>query len=142
MTNPNQYIDTQFPRIGCGAAIHRDGRILLIRRLRDPEAGCWGLPGGKLDWAETVEDAVRREIREELAIVLGEVRLLCIVDQIDVARHAHWVAPVYEVTEFSGEPRVMEPEKHAAYAWFSRSELPAELTYATRVALDHLPSVR
>ena len=83
------------PRLGCGAAIVQDGRLLLVRRLREPEAGCWGLPGGKVDWLEPVEQAVRREIEEELAIRLTSLTLLCVVDQIDPARGEHWLAPVY-----------------------------------------------
>lgn len=38
----------QKPEAGCGAAIlDGQGRLLLIQRLREPEAGAWGLPGGK-----------------------------------------------------------------------------------------------
>jgi ADP-ribose pyrophosphatase YjhB (NUDIX family) len=46
------------PRLGCGAAILRAGRLLLVQRRRPPEAGHWGLPGGKVDWLETVPAAV------------------------------------------------------------------------------------
>lgn len=56
------------PRLGCGAAIVIDGRILLVRRLRDPEAGRWGLPGGKVDLYETVAAAIEREIKPTLTI--------------------------------------------------------------------------
>lgn len=69
---------TEQPRVGCGAAIVRDGRILLIKRKRAPEAGCWGLPGGKVDWLEPVERAVCREIEEELGIALERATLLCV----------------------------------------------------------------
>ena len=57
------------PRVGCGALIQdANNRILLVKRLRDPEAGCWGFPGGKVDFGETVEAAICREITEELGI--------------------------------------------------------------------------
>ncbi|WP_155518707.1 NUDIX domain-containing protein, partial [Xanthomonas euvesicatoria] len=49
------------PRVGCGAFIQRaDGRLLLVLRGRAPEQGHWGLPGGKVDWMETVEATVVR----------------------------------------------------------------------------------
>ncbi|MFB3128375.1 MAG: NUDIX domain-containing protein, partial [Lysobacteraceae bacterium] len=61
--------ELQIPRVGCGAVVRdADGRILLIQRGRDPERGHWGLPGGKVDWMETVEAAVVREVREETAL--------------------------------------------------------------------------
>lgn len=122
------------PRLGCGAAIMQDGRLLLVRRLREPEAGCWGLPGGKVDWLEPVEQAVRREIEEELAIRLTSLCLLCVVDQIDAQRREHWLAPVYLTDTFDGEVRNVEPEKHSDIGWFALDGLPEPLTVATRKA--------
>ena len=59
------------------AAIPRDdeGRIWLLRRAHHEGAGCWTFPGGFVELGETVEDAARRETREELEmdIELGEL---------------------------------------------------------------------
>ena len=126
------------PRVGCGAAIVADGRILLMRRLREPEAGHWGLAGGKIDLFETVEQAMRREVAEELGIVVDEADLLCFVDQIDRDRGTHWVAPVFVVRSFRGEPRNCEPEKHEGPAWFALDALPAPLTTPTIAAIAAL----
>jgi 8-oxo-dGTP diphosphatase len=50
-----------------GAAVVRDGRLLAARRTTPPEAaGRWELPGGKVDPGETADDAVVREVAEEL----------------------------------------------------------------------------
>ena len=50
----------QHPRVGCGAFILNSRQdLLLIRRASDPEAGCWSLPGGKVDLYERAEDAAR-----------------------------------------------------------------------------------
>ncbi|TCW78929.1 ADP-ribose pyrophosphatase [Burkholderia sp. SRS-46] len=127
------------PRAGCGAAIVQDGRILLVKRLRDPEAGCWGLPGGKIDWMETVERSVLREIREELSITLSDITLLNVVNQIDVERDEHWVAVVYLATSFTGAPALLERDKHDEIGWFELSHLPEPLTAATK---DTLPILR
>ncbi|WP_284423961.1 NUDIX domain-containing protein [Bradyrhizobium sp. SSBR45G] len=127
------------PRLGCGVVIVDGEAILLVRRLHDPEAGCWGLPGRKVDWLEPVEDAVRREATEELDITLGDLRLICVVDQIDRLRGEHWVAPVYLAAGFKGEPRLVEPDKHAAFGWFALHGLPTPLTLATQQAV-HAPS--
>jgi ADP-ribose pyrophosphatase YjhB (NUDIX family) len=126
------------PRVGVGAAILRDGRLLLIRRLRSPEAGCWGLPGGKVDPFETVQDAVRREVAEELGVELVGERLLCVVDQIDRAEGDHWVAPVFVAHEYRGEPKLLEPEKHSAFDWFALNALPSPLTQAVKTAAQWL----
>jgi ADP-ribose pyrophosphatase YjhB (NUDIX family) len=126
------------PRVGCGAAIVVDGRILLIERLTNPEAGCWGLAGGKVDLFEAVPAAVEREVLEEIGIGIHADDLLCVVDQIDEPRGSHWVAAVYLVTSFTGEPTILEPHKHGGMAWFPLDALPSPLTQSTITAVAAL----
>jgi len=126
------------PRLGCGAAIVEDGRLLLIQRRHAPEPMHWGLPGGKVEWLEPVATAVAREISEELGIVIRPTLLLCLTDQIDPVAGTHWLAPVYLVQAYEGAPRVMEPDKHVAIGWFRLDALPEPLTLGTRLALPAL----
>lgn len=136
---------TAAPRLGVGAFIRdAEGRLLLVQRRREPEAGHWGLPGGKVDFGETVEAAVVREIEEELGVALRLDGLLCLVDQIDHAAGTHWVAPVYRAAIAAGEPVNREPAALAAIGWFAVHALPQPLTLATKAALaaagDRAPS--
>lgn len=134
--------DVLFPRVGCGAAVFREGKLLLVKRRRPPEAGHWGLPGGKVDWLEPVPAAVAREIYEELEIVIEPQRLLCIVDQIDIQGNDHWVAPVYLIEHFAGEPQLREPRVLSEFGWFHLDQLPAPLTRATEVTVAVLEALR
>lgn len=124
------------PKVGCGAFIINDQKLLLIKRLIQPEQGHWGLPGGKVDFLEPVETAVQREIFEELAINLTALKLLCVVNQIDAEQQLHWVSPVYLCTQFSGQLKLREPHKHEAYVWFALDQLPEPLTVATIQSLN------
>ena len=126
------------PRVGCGAVILVDGKLLLIRRKKEPEAGCWGLPGGKVDLFEPVARAVEREVAEELGVTIHAEKMLCLVEQSDQRAGIHWIAPVYLVTEFAGTPALMEPEKHSDFGWFSLAELPLPLTTPTLQAVAAL----
>lgn len=126
------------PRSGCGVAIVRDGQILLLKRRREPEAGYWGIPGGKVEWMERLEDAVRREGLEETGLVLGELELLCVVDHFEPALQQHWISPVYLAAETTGEPELREPEKHAGLAWFPLDRLPERVTVSTLAAVAAL----
>lgn len=126
------------PRLGVGACIIRDGRLLLLRRLRNPEAGCWSIPGGKIDFLEGIEDALRREVAEETGLVLGPLRLLCVTDQIHAETPEHWVAPTYLAEGFTGEPKNLEPHKHSDMGWFALEALPSPLAIAVRATLPAL----
>lgn len=124
------------PEAACGAAIlDAAGRLLLIQRLREPEAGAWGLPGGKIDFGERAQDAARREIREELGVDIELTGLACIAETIDQGDQRHWVAPVYSARIISGEPKLMEPEKHGGWGWFEIDSLPDKLTSSVRAYL-------
>lgn len=118
---------------GCGAAILDDqGRLLLIQRLKEPEAGAWGLPGGKIDFGEIAEDTARREILEELGIRIELTGLACVAETIDAGDGRHWVAPVYNARIIEGQPMLCEPEKHGGWGWFALDDLPTPLTCPAR----------
>lgn len=61
------------PRRAASIALFHDTAVLLIRRAFAPSAGFWTLPGGRLESGETPEICIRREIDEELGLVLGKL---------------------------------------------------------------------
>lgn len=135
MSNPS----SSAPRVGVGAFITDGaGRVLLIQRRRDPEAGCWGLPGGKVEFGETLVETVTREILEEVGIVIAVGEMICVVDQIDLAAATHWVAPTYRARILEGAPVNCEPQAIAALGWFGRDDLPSPLTLSARRSLEVL----
>ena len=58
------------PRVGVGAVVLRDGRVLLVRRGVAPARGLWAIPGGGLRLGETLQEGAEREILEETGIVI------------------------------------------------------------------------
>ena len=125
--------------VGCGAAILREGRLLLVKRRKAPEAGCWSLVGGKVDFLERAEEAVVRETREEVGVAIELGPLLCLVEMIGIDGQ-HWVSPVYRAALASGEPVNREPDKIAEIGWFALDAPPAPLAQAAREAIALLRS--
>ncbi|MEP3245200.1 MAG: NUDIX domain-containing protein [Sneathiella sp.] len=120
------------PRVGCGALIRNaQNQILLVKRLREPEAGHWGFPGGKVDFGETTEDATCREVTEELGITITLGPLAHLVNYIDIPKGEHWLAPVYTAVISNGEPEIQEPDALSEWGWFDEDALPEKLTEAT-----------
>jgi len=57
------------PRVGVGVLLlDRHQRVLLTLRILPPEAGCWSIVGGKLDYLESLEQCAIREAREEVGV--------------------------------------------------------------------------
>ena len=98
-------------------AIFRDGRLLLAQRIRPPElAGMWELPGGKVEALETPQQALERELAEELGVVVRCGRRI----GVDVALGSRRVLRAYRVEILAGEPAALD---HAQLAWVDADAL-------------------
>src|SRR5476651_149194 len=56
------------PQIAVSAAIFRDSKVLLVRRARSPAKGFYSLPGGRVEFGESLHAALHREVDEETAL--------------------------------------------------------------------------
>ncbi len=70
------------PIIGVAAVIIDDDRIVLVRRGRPPAYGEWSLPGGAVELGETLEEAIVREVEEEIGLQIEVVELVAVLDRI------------------------------------------------------------
>ena len=63
------------PQIAVSAAIFRDGKVLLTRRARSPAKGLYSLPGGRVEFGESLHQALAREIDEETGLDIDVIGL-------------------------------------------------------------------
>jgi 8-oxo-dGTP diphosphatase len=129
-----------FIGVGVGALIRRpDGRVFLTQRgpHATNERGLWEFPGGSVEFGETLEHALRREMEEEFGIQIKVGRLLDLVDHILPQEGQHWVSPTYLCEIVSGEPRILEPAKCSQVGWFDPLHPPAQLSLITSSNLEH-----
>jgi len=70
------------PLVGVGAVIFRGEEILLVLRGQEPARGSWSLPGGLVELGETLEEALRRELAEEVGITVEVLGITAVLDRI------------------------------------------------------------
>jgi len=105
------------PSIGVGAVLIHEGRVLLIRRGKEPLRGRWVVPGGTVELGETLEQALVREIEEETGLVVRPREVVAVFDRIlrDGDRVAyHYVIVDYLCEYVSGEPRAASDAEDVA----------------------------
>lgn len=127
-----------FPGLGVGLAILRDGKLLLCKRMKAPEAGHWNIVGGKVDYMERAEIAARREAEEETGLSIGPIRYLGITEQLIEADRQHWISLLYVTDDTSGDPQLTEPDKLSEIGWFDLDDLPQPLSVFTQTVLTYL----
>ncbi len=109
------------------------GRLLLGKRSarRTAYPGVWDLPGGHVEAGETAEQALVRELREELGVTPIAWREWAVLQAPAMGRETASMLRVhlFLVTQWDGEPRNLLPDEHDAVAWFTADDA-AKLTLA------------
>lgn len=114
------------------------GRVLLIRRAKDPAAGKLGVPGGFIDFGESAEDGLRREVREEVGLEIADVRFLVSFPNLYHYREvAYPVVDLYFAADARDADRAKPLDGVAGIEWRRPADVPdAECAFdSMRVAL-------
>lgn len=112
------------------------GRILLARRssgARD-EPGCWDCGAGALEFGETFEQAVTREVTEEYATGPAQIELRGVRNVL--RGDSHWVAVVFRVLLDPATVSIGEPGKFDALGWYRPDDLPEPVHSQLRATLE------
>ena len=100
------------------AAFDRRGRVVLIKRGNPPFQGVHALPGGFVDVDETVEQACRREFREETGLIVNQLHLVGVYSKPDRDPRGHSVSVAFATVIPGAKPKAGDDARSAA--WTSR----------------------
>ncbi len=127
--------------VGVGGILLKDGKILLIKRKNEPGKGLWSVPGGLVEPGETLEKAIRREIREETGLDVEVVRPIHVAEVVerdeDGRIRYHYVLVDFLCREAGGRIRPGDDAKEVRWIPLDRAgDLP--LTRTTKELIEEL----
>ena len=98
-------VQSSHPQLAVSAAIFRDDEILLVRRARSPAKGFYSFPGGRVEFGETLHEALHREIDEETALQIQIVGLAGWREVVPgTSGGGHYLILSFAARWISGEP--------------------------------------
>ncbi|AFY85426.1 NUDIX domain-containing protein [Oscillatoria acuminata] len=137
LVSPRSIVQT-FPLSTVGALVcGPSGRVLIAKTTK--WRGLWGVPGGKVDWGETLEAALLREFREEVGLDLVEIRWALLQEAVldpQFYREAHFIMMNYYAR--STTETVIPNDEIEEWVWVTPQEaLNYSLNTYTRVLVEH-----
>lgn len=113
------------PITGASILVHDDGKILLIKRGKDPYKGCWSLPGGSQEFGETLEETAIRELKEETSLETSNIRFAKIRDRItrddDGNILFHFVLATFITSSFTGQAKALDDADD--FGWYRLEDM-------------------
>jgi len=116
------------PRVGVGAVVLHENRVLLVKRGKPPALGKWSLPGGLVHLGETTREAVVREVGEECGVRIKVADVAGVVDRVirDEAGRIRYHYVLVDYLAFPEATRVTPGSDAADVRWVEIDRL-AEL---------------
>jgi 8-oxo-dGTP diphosphatase len=103
------------PQLAVSGAIFRDGKVLLVRRARSPGKGLYSLPGGRVEFGESLHAALHREVDEETGLKIEILGLAGWREVLPTAGGGHYLIMSFAARWIANEPALNE--EHDDFKW-------------------------
>ncbi len=91
-------------KLGTLCFLERNGHILMLHRAKEPNYGQWTAPGGKVEFHESPQDCIIREMIEETGYHIHQPRLFGLITEVSVLGDYNWLLFAFHCVAFDGEP--------------------------------------
>ncbi|MEK7586049.1 MAG: NUDIX domain-containing protein [Patescibacteria group bacterium] len=125
----------EITKVGMGVVILKEGKILLGKRKGSFGSEEYASPGGHLEYMESFENGIRREVREECGIEIKNIKFIHVANEVTYAPK-HYVNVQFLADWESGEPITFESEKIGGWNWYSFDSLPDKIFELTRKGIE------
>lgn len=122
-------------RIGvCIIVVDKENRVLLGKRINSYKAGMLGMPGGRLEFDETLESCGERELKEETSLQSKSLTYLGTIRELQ--EDHNFIHFAYLCNQYEGVPVTAEPDKCAGWEWYSLDSLPENILPGHKAAIE------
>jgi UDPglucose 6-dehydrogenase len=122
------------PALAINVIVKEKSEILLVKRRLEPFKGLWSLPGGYVDYGETVENAAKREVKEECGLDIKPSRIIGVYSNLKRHPWKHVIAICYAAKKVGGRFKAKSKEGNADF--FNINQIPKKL------AFDHVEMIK
>ena len=130
--------DKNRPRVGLGIIIENNEGKILIGKRKNSLAPFYSIPGGALELGEDFVAGAIREIKEETDLDIKNVEVIAVTNNLETFRNenSHFISIIFLAKDFSGEPKLTEPEKCEGWLWVDPKNLPMPHFDASRMGIQ------
>jgi len=118
-----------------GVMIWKEGKILLGKRCGKYAPGEYSFPGGRIDYMESFENAIKRETKEEAGIEIKNIKFQCIAN-INRYSYRHDILTCFVADWNSGETITDPNERIGEWNWYDINNLPEPIFLPTAILID------
>lgn len=124
------------PKVTVDILVKRDNRILLgflSKKWSVNSQRSYGLPGRDIAFRETIGEAVRRIIKEEINCTVTNYTVICVNANYELGNH---YISIGVIAEIKGEPQLLKPEDWEKWEWFPLNQLPENLFISAKHMIE------
>lgn len=116
---------------------NKEGKNIVLLRTGSHGAQTWCPPGGKIDFGETPEEAIKREVKEETDLTIHDIEFIGFTNDIFETDNLHYVTLWYAARVTNDTAKITEPEKCLAIEWCDLADIPRPLFLPTETILNN-----